>query len=303
MATNISDVCFLCESTIKITQEHVFPKWLQRRFDLWNESVVLKNGTRIKYKDLKIPCCAKCNSKHLSQIESSVSSLIGSADVAGLNAESESVFIWLYKIMYGINYKEIFLSSDRKDANSPKIVSLESHTPRISYKLFLRYARKDIVFDGFSPYSLFVFRLSDGSPGTFYYASEPYKMFASAIIGNVGIVASFQDDGYIARDIEKFNVLNGLTELSIPQFGDFSAFVLHLKMRMEMLPDYSVSVSKDQAVFRIQKPPEGALYSDFTEGKQLEITRKMFGFCFESIIRENCSGIKEINYRSPFRYF
>ena len=303
MKINLSDVCFLCKSEVEATDEHVFPKWLQNRFDLWDESIVLKNGTRIRYKDLKIPCCKQCNTKYLSQIESSVSALLEKDDLPGLLQASEALFIWLYKIMYGINYKEIFLSHDRKEAKSQKIVSMESLASRDAYNAFVRYVRNEVVFEGFSPYSLFVFRLSDSTPKTFFYASEPYRLFASAIIGNVGVIASFQDDGYITRDFAKFNVLNGLTELSVPQFGDLSAFVLALKIRMKKLPDYVVTAEKERLVFRIQPPPEDPLYSDFNPEKHMEITRTAFGYCFERLIREGASGMKEINYRSPFRYF
>lgn len=45
--------CFLCGrdfSTITRTDEHIFPKWLQHRFDLWNESLHLLNGSLITYR-------------------------------------------------------------------------------------------------------------------------------------------------------------------------------------------------------------------------------------------------------------
>ena len=303
MKTNLTEVCFLCKCAVEATDEHVFPKWLQGRFDLWNESILLKNGTRIKYKELKIPCCKQCNTKYLSQIESSISALLEKGDPSELIQASEVLFIWTFKIMYGINYKEIFLRHDRKDAQSPSIVSIESLATRTAYNAFVRYVRKELVFEGFSPYSLFVFRLTDSTPKTFFYVSEPYKMFASAIIGDVGIIVSFQDDGYIARDIGRFNVLNGLAELSIPQFGDLAAFVLMLKMRMKMLPDYVVTAEEQRLVFRIQPRLDDQLYSDFDPERQMEITRTVFGYCFERVIRVGASGMKEINYRSPFRYF
>jgi len=34
------DVCFLCGASGQdVTLEHVFPKWLQRRFDLWTQRI------------------------------------------------------------------------------------------------------------------------------------------------------------------------------------------------------------------------------------------------------------------------
>ena len=59
------DKCFLCGSDLKsenYSVEHIFPKWLQNKFRLWNQELILLNGTAIKYRRLTIPCCKNCNS-------------------------------------------------------------------------------------------------------------------------------------------------------------------------------------------------------------------------------------------------
>jgi hypothetical protein len=301
--SNINFNCFLCGSATKTTQEHVFPKWLQNRFNLWNESVVLKNGTKIRYKDLKIPCCSDCNTKHLSRIEGMISAITDTGVLDELKANSETLFVWLYKIMYGINYKELFLVNDRRDVDSEPIVTLESHGSRRSYNMFLMHARNELFFDGFVPYSLFVFHLSDSSREIYFFASEPYKLFATAIIGNFGIVVSFQDDGYIAAEIEKANILNGRSELSILEFCDFSTFILHLKVRMKMLPDYEISVSNSPASarVRIQPLPEGPRFEEFNPALHADLFQKLFRQWLETNIVKN--GVTEVRYSSPFRYF
>ena len=296
------DTCFICQHRHEITEEHVFPKWLQRKFNLWNESIVLKNKSRIRYKDLKIPCCAECN-KYLSKIESRISDLISRDDIHGLNADTDTLFIWLYKIMYGINYKELFLLNDRKDTNSESIVSIESHNIRSAYSLFLRFVRNELIFEGFSPYSLFVFRITNSEPNKYFFASEPYLLFASIIIGNLGIIVSFQDDGYISDNIEQFDALGGRSELTLPEFGDFAAFILHLKMRMKSLPNYLIELSQEGATVRMQESKKISKFRVFHRNKQLEITKSMFSFCFQELIQDGENGHKEIRYTSPFKYF
>lgn len=65
--------CFYCgEKLRRHTEEHVFPLWLQRRFKLQNQTIYLLNGTTIKYSQLKVPCCRKCNNEHLSGLEKRV---------------------------------------------------------------------------------------------------------------------------------------------------------------------------------------------------------------------------------------
>src|SRR5580704_9225452 len=72
-------ICFLCGCRLgkrNATEEHIFPKWLQARFNLWNEQLTLLNGTTMPYRALRVPCCSTCNNEHLSQIEDKVRSAV-----------------------------------------------------------------------------------------------------------------------------------------------------------------------------------------------------------------------------------
>ena len=63
------DHCFLCgvELTDAIrTDEHVFPKWMQRDFDLWNEELNLLNANHNR-KSYSGGRGASCVSVHLLQ--------------------------------------------------------------------------------------------------------------------------------------------------------------------------------------------------------------------------------------------
>lgn len=66
-----NDHCFLCGSPLSQdgTAEHVFPKWLLEKYDLWDRKLTLLNGTTIAYRQLTVPCCQKCNNKYLSSLE------------------------------------------------------------------------------------------------------------------------------------------------------------------------------------------------------------------------------------------
>ena len=73
--TFTNDRCFLCGellTDVNRSKEHVYPKWLQNKFNLWNASLILLNNTPIRYKDLTIPCCKRCNGIMSNKIEKSV---------------------------------------------------------------------------------------------------------------------------------------------------------------------------------------------------------------------------------------
>lgn len=63
------DKCFLCgcrlEKNNNNSAEHIFPKWLQKKYNLWKREIALPNETTIKYNQLTIPCCKNCNNTYL----------------------------------------------------------------------------------------------------------------------------------------------------------------------------------------------------------------------------------------------
>lgn len=299
---DINSICFLCKRDTDITEEHVFPRWMQQDYNLQNQFITLKNGTRFRYKNIKVPCCKSCNTQHMSKIESNISKAVRCSDIDYLLAYNNQTFIWLYKIMYGLNYKEMFLKDDIKDTSSKSIVCKNEFFKKHSYNLFPLYAIGEIDFVGFRPYSLFVFKLSEVIDGGYFYADEPYKMFSLIVLGDVGMVCSFQCDGYIEQAINDKLKVDHRNNFSAAEFGDFSAFVLHLKMRMTMLPNYLCHNENGRVIFKIQDSEDGGMFRPFDVVKQSEITFKMCRPLFQKLIKWQ-DGQQQIQYKSPFVYF
>jgi len=120
------DHCFLCGATLtdsNRSDEHVFPKWMQRRFNLWNQELTLLNRTTIRYRSLTIPCCDDCNTRWLSQVEETVAAAFDEGHEAVAQLDRTLLCLWIWKLYYGIHFKEIALSGDRRQPSSPPIVS------------------------------------------------------------------------------------------------------------------------------------------------------------------------------------
>lgn len=286
-----------------ITEEHVFPQWLQKTYNLHNQFVVLKNGTKFKYGRLKVPCCPTCNNEDLSIIENNISKAIKEEDIEYLNENSDNTFIWLYKIMYGLQYKEMFLKENLKYPTSSNIISQKEFFEKTAYNIFPLYAIGKVRFEGFSPYSLFVFKLSEKINGEYFYADEPYKMFSSIVLGNIGIVCSFQCDGNLKKDINNNINIDKFKTLSLAEFADFCSFVLHLKCRLKPLPDYVCTKEPEGIVFKIQEKKDMDIYSEFDEKLQYKFSKEIYGRFFEKLIITNDEGEKVMRYKSPFTYF
>jgi len=123
-----SNHCFLCGEELTPStrsDEHVFPEWLQRELDLWDQKIQLLNETLIPYRQILIPCCKHCNNSCLSQMENDVSSILN-GDFRELTEEEElRLFQWCSKIFYGILHKEMVLLSDRARTDSGPIIEKE----------------------------------------------------------------------------------------------------------------------------------------------------------------------------------
>lgn len=73
--------CFICgrprSDSVPFNDEHVVPKWILRRFNLFDDHITLPNRAHVPYRSYKVPCCVECNSKLGERLETPVSELFG----------------------------------------------------------------------------------------------------------------------------------------------------------------------------------------------------------------------------------
>jgi hypothetical protein len=110
-ADNANECMFSGE--VADTYEHVIPKWLQRRFDLWNQELVLPNGTSLPYRQVKVPVKGSDNNR-FSTIEKSM---------AGGSFSAEQAYLWALKIHIGLIYRDATLRRVRAVSDSPMILN------------------------------------------------------------------------------------------------------------------------------------------------------------------------------------
>lgn len=203
-------VCFLCGVSIVPgdgTVEHVFPKWLQSRFDLWNVKVTLLNHTLIKYKDLVIPCCQECNNVYLARVEQQASSAILSGPHAVRSLDRVVLMQWLLKIFYGLLYREIFLPIDRAKPSDGKILSAEDMEQFQLLHYMLQSVRVPMTFSSFDsdiPASIFVFEMKEPEGFKFDYKDDVVHRCMCLRIGSVGILVAFDMGAQTAEGAEFF---------------------------------------------------------------------------------------------------
>lgn len=97
--------CFICGDTAT-TVEHVIPKWLQRKFNLWDQKIVIPNQTTLTYKQIVVPACRRCNNEVYGALEDRVKNNV---------ADEKDIWRWANKIHFGLRLKDRFLEFDRKN--------------------------------------------------------------------------------------------------------------------------------------------------------------------------------------------
>jgi len=235
------DRCFLCGKSLEGQQtvEHVFPRWLLNRFNLWNHKLVLLNGTEISYRQLTIPCCATCNNEHLSTLEQALQRGVEGGYLEFTKIDELMVHQWMSKIFYGLLFKELSLSIDRENPHEGTITSPELLERYRTAHWFLQSVRLPLEFSNFFPGSIFIFQIHTyGDERDFDYHDGLAALTFSIRMGEVGVVASLQDNGAQKEVFAEYYERIRKITLHPIQFDEFSAKIAYQATVMNRVPKY-----------------------------------------------------------------
>lgn len=192
-------ICFLCGSGIdetSRTDEHIIPKWLLREFNLWDVRIDLINGTRIPYRRLVIPCCSICNNEHLSAVEAQVEKAFREGPQGFERLNREVLMVWVTKIFYGLLYRELFLTFDRRNPDLGQIVSPEDMEQFVLLHYMLQSLRVPMQFNCMEsdvPCTIFTFSVKEpkNQLAKFDYKDDVVHRALYLRMGRIGLLAAF----------------------------------------------------------------------------------------------------------------
>jgi hypothetical protein len=254
------DFCFLCGATLspdRDTDEHVIPRWIQARYELWDQKLTLVNRTTIPYRQLTIPCCASCNNDHLGKIEMEVQRACDDGAQAVGNLPPITLFLWLGKIFYGLLYRSHLLEWNRVAPEGP-IVPAELLQEFSLHHQFLQAARLPFEFLPRVPASLFVYETlqpSNLKMGFDFWDDLP-AMGISIRVGKVGMICCLQDGGAVeyafAPRYREYQQLR----LHPQQFAQVTSLVFYDLHRFNRTPKFML-VEGDERVHAYLSPLGG----------------------------------------------
>lgn len=107
------DCCFICgaeRASKEFNDEHVLPKWILKRFDLFKQHIGLPNDSDFRYDKYTIPCCKDCNDLMGLQIETPISTIVKAGHAAVVEHLKEEG-PWLFFVWFNL----LFIKTHLKD--------------------------------------------------------------------------------------------------------------------------------------------------------------------------------------------
>lgn len=290
------DRCFLCGELLhekNYTVEHIFPKWLQNKFDLWNKELVLLNGTKIKYRNLTIPCCKECNNTMSKYIEKPIERAVDSGYDEFVKLDRKLIFQWLNKISYGMLFKELSLKVDIRNPESPPIYDEENLKKHHMQYLFLKSVIDQSDFSD-KPWSILIFKIrAENSHNVYWAADNPFIKTFFIKMNDIGIISHLMDNGY-QEDffMEHPNMREFLDkELHPIQFVELCAKVLYKSSLFYRNPFFITVFDKNKKLNNvISQPISGDAFEEWSQEMYahcLAFYWEKWGLTFDDIYKGN----------------
>lgn len=201
------NICFLSgvETTEKMT---VFPEWLMDRFNLREDEFKLMDKVNSTiYKDLVVPASPEVK-RAFKGLDIRVRAAFEKGYEGMSTLDSEVLFLWIGRIVYGILYNELTSERSRIDKFSKGGIKKSDREFGLSDYLRVRYGRfhlmlqsiiSPIKFVGdYRPWSITVFRLKYNDD-IFSYRDDAVNLLFQLGVKGFGLVATLADNGVIAE--------------------------------------------------------------------------------------------------------
>lgn len=285
--------CFLTGEVLTSEEERiqVFPAWLMSRYQLEDKVIKLLDENYIGYKDLKMPCAAQVNNQFIAPLETEIEAAFTKGYDAVKQLEPLKLFQWAGKLLYGIIFNEMQAGIRQQHALGEKFTLSQGLIHKFSHlHMMLQSMNLPVSFDGFTPFSLFLFKVNNPE-NEFAYRDEINTMTFSLRIEDFGLIICLQDNGANRRYHQ--NMLEQIEHDTLHpiQFEEFCARVFYSAFLFNRLPEFDILPVGDD-IFIEAMPLRGTSgrpvfdeWQNKTYGQVLENFWKKWGFVLLEIIK------------------
>lgn len=226
----LGEACFVCGAwpdEKPFNDEHIIPKWVLRRFGLFDREITLSTGERRRYSGYRTPCCEECNSCLGKLIEEPVSQLLD-GNYATVSARLDErgrtlLFTWLSLLFLKIHLKDRQVRVHKDFRSGDEKIGDIYYWPDLHHVHAV--ARSHYTGASFLPEvigSLQIVEI-DGSltADTYDYLDFTFDQTMVVRLGQIGIVATLNDSTAAESAwSHRLDLVDGpLTELQLREVG------------------------------------------------------------------------------------
>lgn len=290
--------CFICgisPTKAIFNEEHILPKWLLRKFDIFNVKFQMPNQTGIHYHKYTIPCCKSCNSIMSSVFEVKISKAVEEgydAFTALIRTEGRMfLFQWLAIIFSKTYLKDMQLELHRDKRLPPGKIGhiyeyqLLHHIHCIARSFYTGAKINPRVMG-----SLLILRASTIERDANYDYGDLLNSRTMFIqMGEIAIICSFDDSGIIERNLRPLlsKISGPVSNLQIREL--FFRFALKY-YQLRRTPHFFSTINKKMEYYIYTKIPNIISFENSISYELIKLYSNLFrnnmDFCeieFENI--------------------
>lgn len=260
----LGDACFVCGASPKdkrFNDEHIIPRWILRRFGLFDKEITLPTGERRRYGGYRVPCCVECNRLLGDTIEAPMSRLLDGdfTDVARRLDEAalQLLFTWVSLLFFKVHLKDrsVRLHKDRR--LGPEVIGDAYEWGDMHHlHAVARSPYTNAILLPEAMGSLQVFEITgELSRDGWDYLDFTLDQTIIARVGNIGIVATLNDSTAAESAwSDRLDIIDGaISELQLREVG--AMFALANRDLIER-PVFSTLVyDKSSVMIAGRRPP------------------------------------------------
>jgi hypothetical protein len=239
--------CIMCREELTKdtkTDEHIFPKWLLKRYNLWNVKMRLPNQSQTPYRQFTVPCCKECNGGIMSEWENMVKDASEKGFDEFIKLPEEVVVWWLMKIYYAKLVKEQSFRENVKDPNSSVMISDDQLFLYRNIYTYMYELLKGTKFGKHKPYELYIFRTY--SDKEFDYLDDIYRHVVYMRLNDILIICALDSFDFFSIQYKKeLEELNKMPCVDPIQALELFAKILYYKTHYKFESVHELIVSEN----------------------------------------------------------
>ncbi len=267
--------CFVCGASPAETtfnDEHIVPRWVLRRFGLFDKSITLPGGELRRYGGYRVQCCASCNALLGERVETPVSELLsGDFDAVAQRMQSEDavelVFIWLCLLFLKVHLKDGTVPIHKDRRRGPHVIGdLYDWEELHHVHAVARTPYTGATLLPFVVGSTFFVEVDDRSGDGWDFVDLTFAHTIAVRVGRVGIVAVLNDAG-AAESSWSHRLLSINAPISGAQFRELAAMFAVANDDILERPTFGTLILQNRWVTIFAQVPAKLCMAEFDQKK------------------------------------